>query len=50
MLNNVIKENKEIIIFLIMFITFTFFAIIRVDHLEKSNFNRESMKEIVYNK
>lgn len=50
MLSNILKEGKCIIIFLIMFILFAYVAIIRVDHLEKANFNHEISNKIVYNK
>ena len=50
MLNNVLVEGKGMIIFLLMFIVFAYFAVIRVDHIEKSNFNHEISNQIVYNK
>lgn len=50
MLNNVLREGKGMIIFLLMFIVFTCFAVIRVDHLEKESFNHEISNKIVYNR
>jgi len=50
MLSNVYEENKGIIIFLLMFVIFAYVAVIRVDHVEKSNFNHEISNQIVYNK
>lgn len=50
MLNNVLREGKGMIIFLLMFVIFTYFAIIRVDHIESSNFNHKISNEIVYNR
>lgn len=50
MLNNVLRDGKGMIIFLLMFIVFTYFAIIRVDHLENSSSNHEISREIVYNR
>ena len=50
MLSNVIREEKGIILFILMFIIFACFATIRVDHIEKSNFNHDLSSKIVYNK
>ena len=50
MLSNVLDEGKGMIIFLLMFIIFSCFAVIRVDHIEKSNFNHEKTSQIVYNR
>ncbi len=50
MLSNVLREGKGMIIFLLMFIVFAYFAVIRVDHIEKSSFNHEISNQIVYNR
>jgi len=50
MLSNVLKEVKGMIIFILMFIVFAYFAVIRVDHIEKSSFNHEISNQIVYNR
>ena len=50
MLYNILKERKELVIFLIMFTLFTYFAIVRVDHLEKNVVNHEINSKLVYNK
>ena len=50
MLSNVLREGKGMIVFLLMFIVFVYFAMIRVDHIEKSSFNHEISNQIVYNR
>ncbi len=50
MLNNVLKQRKELFLFLLMFILFAYFAVIRVDHLENGYINHENIIEMVYNK
>lgn len=50
MLINILKERKDMLVFILMFIIFTCFAIIRVDHLEKESINHEISNKIVYNR
>ena len=50
MLLNLIKERKEILLFLLMFIVFTFLASIRVDNLERNSVYSAKEEKVVYNK
>lgn len=50
MLINVLRERKEIILFLAMFTLFTYFAVVRVEHLEKNVVSNENSAKLVYNK
>ena len=50
MILNVIKEKKEVLLFLLMFIAFTFFASMRVDNLESNSVYSAKEEKMVYNK
>ena len=50
MLYNVLRERKELVLFLVMFTLFTYFAVVRVDHLEKNVVNHENNTKLVYSK
>lgn len=50
MLNNTLKQRKELLLFILMFIIFAYCAILRVDHLENGYINHENIVEMVYNK
>ena len=50
MLNNILRDRKEMVLFLLMFTLFTYFAVVRVDHLEKNVVSHENNIKLVYNK